>query len=319
MRPVATTQSALRAPLNTLLGTEANVRILRVLSLNGTAMGQSELARQTGLNLSGVGRVLGSLEEMGVLEFAGRAVLLREQHPLASALRSLFQQERQRFEETLGRLAEVCSHLPGPPMSAWVEGPVAGGHDVIGDPLVLGLLVQTARTEEVLEALAVPIDALSEEMDLTIECKVITRADLQAMRGDYLDQLSEALIVFGPPPTLLTGRRKKTATRKHHREVDADALERAEAVAQLIKKDPGVVERARRFVQMRLTTASAPERRDLAEWERLLKSSSLPRLRRALVANTERGARLRQSMPFFTVLNPGEQLEVATHRRRMKA
>ena len=35
MRPTAKLQSALRTPLNDILGTEANVRILRVLADNG--------------------------------------------------------------------------------------------------------------------------------------------------------------------------------------------------------------------------------------------------------------------------------------------
>ncbi|MBK8058777.1 MAG: hypothetical protein IPK33_13275 [Gemmatimonadetes bacterium] len=53
MRPILNRQSALRAPLNDILGTEANVRLLRALAATAAPMSPSRLAEATGLHLSG--------------------------------------------------------------------------------------------------------------------------------------------------------------------------------------------------------------------------------------------------------------------------
>ena len=45
MRPVTVRQSALRAPLNAFLGTEANVRLLRILTQTAEPVTATQLAR----------------------------------------------------------------------------------------------------------------------------------------------------------------------------------------------------------------------------------------------------------------------------------
>lgn len=319
MRPVVTPQSAIRAPLNRILSTEANVRILRVLCLGDQALGKSTLAAQAGLNASGVGRSITALEELGIVAYAGtgpgRGVSLRSAHPLASVLRKLFTAERDRFDEIATRLSEIARILPGPPVSVWIEGPVATAQDTIGDPLVLGVLVPAKDIEAALQALAAPIDLLSDDLDVTIDCKGFTSADLTALHGRDREALDTVITVFGVPPTLLLGRWKPVRPHKAHAGLDADALRRAEAIAEIMKRDPGIVDRARAYIRGRAPAASGNERKELAEWERLLSSSSLPRLRRSLVADTEQGRRLRQSMPFVEALEPHQRLEVEVRTR----
>ena len=65
------TQSALRVPLNRILGTETNVRILRTLFQLGVAVGTSELARQVEMDKAGVWRAIKVLEEFGIIESVG--------------------------------------------------------------------------------------------------------------------------------------------------------------------------------------------------------------------------------------------------------
>ena len=68
MRPVAKRQSTLRYPLNSILGTEANVRVLRVLSFTSSLRSYSELARETGLSDPGLRRSVSSLEKVGLVD-----------------------------------------------------------------------------------------------------------------------------------------------------------------------------------------------------------------------------------------------------------
>ena len=94
MRPPAEQQSALRKPLNYLLGTETAVRILRVLSTTATPIGKAELARQADLNASGVRRALKPLIELGIVDEVGNTprhpVRLRVSGALSQPLRRLF-------------------------------------------------------------------------------------------------------------------------------------------------------------------------------------------------------------------------------------
>ena len=64
MRPPSRTQSALRCPLNHVLGTEANVRVMRALSLSDIPISIPEIARLTLLQPSGVARVCEKLEDV---------------------------------------------------------------------------------------------------------------------------------------------------------------------------------------------------------------------------------------------------------------
>src|SRR5687768_6477005 len=103
MRPPTHRQSALRAPLNQILGTEANVRLLRALSEHGAPSSPAELARRTLLQPTTVYRALVALEDAGIVEpAAGGAparVALSTRHPLGPAIAALFAAERARADD----------------------------------------------------------------------------------------------------------------------------------------------------------------------------------------------------------------------------
>ena len=72
---------------------------------------------------------------------------------------------------------------------------------------------------------------------------------------------------------------------------------------------------ARKLIASRLENASPQERRELTEWDSLLGTMSITRLRRFLTDNSERAARLRQTMPFAFLLTPGEREELVGKAR----
>jgi hypothetical protein len=321
VRPISRPQSAIRAPLNTIVGTEANVRLLRVLASASAPMTQSVLANLAGLNASGAGRSLAALEEIGIIEYVGtgarRPIAFRRNHPLAGALSAMFAAERSWFGDLVNRMREVAKLLPGPPKAVWIEGPVAAGTDSLRDSVGLGVLTTAAELSEVMTALEASIDHWSDELDVTVEPRGLTLADLDALTEKEMERLAMVIPLLGPPPLLVAGRWKSApSSKRSHHALDADAILRARTVAGMLRSDPGLVARALEALRQRMPVASVGERRELREWERILTTMSLPRLRRFLVDPGERATRLRQTMPFAWLV-PAVSEE--PQRRRGKA
>ena len=131
MRPTAQYQSALRFPLNGMLATEANVRVLRVLAGVTSAISAPELAKRAQLQRSSVHRAVRTLEETGIVEYVGTAphnqIALRDRSSLAKAVRQLFQSEQSRYDDLLRALKKAADTINPPPLAVWIEGPVAEG------------------------------------------------------------------------------------------------------------------------------------------------------------------------------------------------
>jgi hypothetical protein len=319
MRPTSRRESTLRSPLNDILGTEANVRLLRVLSRTTLPMSATEIARQAAITLSGVGRALGTLEQTGIIEFVGvgrrRPVQLRRAHPLAPVLEELFAAEARRVTTIFARIRAAAETLTPTLRSVWVEGPVARGTDRADDPVVVGVLAGAKELDATVEALVVALTPLEIEEDITIEVRGRTAADLAVAVGSERQELDAAVLLLGPPPLALVGterareaaNRGRAATPVSHAVLDERARVLGAAVAAKLGHDPSLVERARSYIAQRLLKASPGERRELQEWDRILRTMSLPRLRRFLVEPSERATRLRQSLPFVGVLTPAER------------
>ena len=126
-------QSSLRAPLNRVLGTETNVRIIRALDALGVPVPIAELARYIEMNKSGVWRAIRVLEELGVVDAVGigtqQGLQLRKHYPLCRYLTALFQAERNRFEKLIQALTDTTRTLKPSPRSMWIYGPVATRRD----------------------------------------------------------------------------------------------------------------------------------------------------------------------------------------------
>lgn len=319
MRPASHRESALRSPLNDILGTEANVRLLRVLSRTSLPMSATELARRAAITLSGVGRALGALERTGIIEFVGvggrRPVRLRQEHPLATALEALFAAEALRVDSVFAGVRAAAEALVSAPRSVWVEGPAALGTDSPADPIVVGVLAGARELDATVEMLIAALTPVEVELDVTIEVRGRTVADLAALVGSERRSVESATLLFGAPPLAFVelesargrGRRERTPKPVSHASMDERARASGAAIAAKLRHDPSLVERAQRYIARRLPRASHGERRELEEWDRILRTMSLPRLRRFLVEPSERAARLRQTLPFVGELTPVER------------
>jgi hypothetical protein len=321
MRPPTHRQSALRAPLNALLGTEANVRILRVLAEEGSSLSASEIAHRAQLGLAGVGSAVAALIDVGIVERVGSGtrspVRMRPDHPLSRSLTDVFQHERAYFEQIIERLRAAAARIEPIPQSVWIQGSVARGEDRFGDPVVVGVLAGAGAAEQARDGLEVSAEEIEKTFDVTVEVLVRTPADLRAMSPNELDELRVVIPLLGPPPLFLmskdSGARKRVAERtiRSHAHADARGRALAEAIAGRLKSDPSLVTRARAYIAARLTKASAGERRDLEEWDRVLRTMPVARLRRFLIDPGERATRLRQTLPFLGVLTEEERAAIA--------
>ena len=314
MRPVSERQSVLQKPLSYMLGTEANVRLLRVLSETRTPLGKADVARRAGLNESGARRALTSLAKIGIVEALGtgsqRPVQLSRKHPLAPALESLFGAEAERFERLKESLQRAGDRVRPAPKSVWIQGLVARGSDRPGDPVIVGVLTtasQVERATEQLEALAVEP---AKEHAITIEVRGGSTADLITADPTALAELQEVIVLAGLPPLSLVPAGSSKAgerTRRTHAALERRSLAFAQAIAEKLAKDPSIVDRAHGHITRRLAKASPGERKELLEWQRILETTPVIRLQDFLVDPGERATRLRQTLPFVGVLSSTER------------
>lgn len=331
MRPPTLRQSALRAPLNDILGTEANVRLLRALSEHGAPLSPAELTRRTLLQSTTVYRALDALGDTGIVEPLGGGaparVSLSTRHPLASAITALFAAERARAHDLYEALKKLAGGMMPPPLAVWLEGASGlpgqstsdereaglGADSEMGDALILDVVAPASSLHEATEALRGAVQMIEHRFDVTIEVRGWTPPDLEALPKKERDRLSLAIPLSGLPPSAVSsgnagGRRGPGRTRlRAHADHDRRALALAAAIADKLARDPSLVERARAYLTRRTKGASSGERRELAEWDRLLRSASPARLRRFLVDPGERATRLRQTLPFLGLLTEEER------------
>ncbi len=313
MRPTARHESALRTPLNDILATEANVRMLRVLTETRGPLNAAELARRTLLQRSSVHRALKSLETTGLVTRVGAGarsqLQLSSQHPLAAPITALFKAERGRATEIVAGLKAAVTALSPPPMAAWLEGPVASGSDRPGDAVVVRLIDRAASVTTAAESLRDVVEDLERRLDVTIEVRGATPADIAAMLPGDRDLLRDAIPLLGVPPQgFLEGPPEKLNRGiRSHGDLDARARTIAAAVAGKLAKNPSLIEDARARIALRLASASSRERKELEEWDRLLRSASPSRLRQILIDSGERATRLRQTLPFLDILTDEER------------
>ena len=326
MRPTSRPQSALRTPLNRLLATETNVRLLRALADLKRPIPPSLLASAVKLNLSSVMKALDGLDELGVVEYIGsgarRPVVFVRSHPLSGALAALFVAERARFEAIVRRTRAAAEQLDPSPTAVWIQGPVSTAEDSDGDPLVVGMLCRTRDLRKSASALEEKLEDIERQLDVSVEVRAMTTADLSASSGRELKELRDAIPLLGAPPAAIYGSpdaRSVTAVseagRLTHAELDERARTIAATLAQMLRTDPEVIDRARAFLARQLESPATVHDRTVREWERILRTMSLPRLRRFLVDRGERATRLRQSMPFLPVLSEGARQELVQRSR----
>ncbi len=297
MRPISKQHSAVRYPLDSILGSEAHVRLLRVLIHEvETPLGAPDAARLAGLTPAGARKALERLLETGVIERVGggRApqYCLRNQEPVVQALGVLFTREHERYDSLLSSLKSALVDLPEI-RTAWLGDLPVGA----GEPIEISVVAETRAFGWIGDKLRSRLVGLEKELDLIIEVEVFTRADPQAP---------------GPHAVVLLsiGADQKPKVRRSpqsHAKLEERSLLMAQKLADLIRSDPSLVIRARHHLNRLLQDDQGIAAGDIAEWRQLLDTYSPRRLRQLLVSRSSRANRLRQSSPFFAILTAEER------------
>ena len=298
MRPIAADQNYLRNPLNELLGTPANVRLIRMLAEDvGGQIGAPEAAEHTGLTEAGARRALKRLASTGFVERLGggraQRFRLRDSDPLIGELLRLFKAEKERYRAFSSDLREALRELPEVEL-AWIDDPPSGP----GQPLHLGVLASSDVLLYLEEEIRRRIIDVESRFDVTIEIHAFSRADAPDLDWEVVD------VVGGDLP-LRPGAPQPTPPDHSQRLGRATRVSRV--VAELLDRDPSLIRRAQEHLTYLLSQDQGSARHDLGEWQQILAHYSRQRLKDFLIADTPRAQRLRQSSPFFAVLGHNER------------
>lgn len=297
MRPTTELRSFLRFPLDELLGTVAQVRLLRILTAPGVeTISAPEAAERSGLTAAGARRALARLVRTGFVIRVGdrsQRFRLRRDELLLEALGSLFSAERRRFERLVSAIGESLEPF-AEIKTAWIaELPTD-----VTDALDLFVLTDPRSLADLVTELRRRILHVERAFDLTIEIRAHTEADAPPVdwRG--------AILVAGVPSIQTGG---EPLPGRMHADRERRALRMSEAIVTLLERDPSLVSRAMAHLERILEGEHGAASHDLREWLDLLRTYSPERLARFLVADSPRANRLRQSSPFFAVLGPDER------------
>lgn len=302
MRPIVFEQNPLLHPLNELLGTEAHVRLVRTLAndVDGS-LTTSDAAERAGITPQGALKALKRLVQSGfVIQVGGgrkRQYALRLDDNLVQAIVKLFHAEANRYELFIEDIKNTIENSKPPPQSVWIDK----FPRELNDSVVLEIIHHTPYLNNYIHELRKELNSVEQDFDITIEVLGYTKADAPSINPGKIIHL------YGIPPftndyanNLLTGF-------KTHEDVDDRLLEICHSLAPIIEKDSSLVRRARKRVENLQEKDQGSAKRDIEEWHDILESYSLRRLLNFLISTSERATRLRQSCPFFAVLNESEK------------
>jgi predicted nucleotidyltransferase len=216
----STAQSALRYPLTIMLGTDANVRLLREMSLHGGLLSSPLLASRSGLARASVWSALGTLEEIDIVssEGTGKARLYRlnDRHPLAQPLHALFEQEALRFSSIRAAVSEAITSARPDAMAAWIYGSVARGEDLPQSDLDIVVVLPPAELETALDDIREALAAFGARLGFNPSVVGLALEDVARLSGAkdpwWQGVQSDAFAVFGPRPDELAARIRQKDT-----------------------------------------------------------------------------------------------------------
>ena len=314
MRPPAKMQDPARTPLNEILGSEGDVRILRVLSFSRESIGRTAVARRAQLNPSGVRRSLDRLAEFGIIEIIGCgrniAVRLRDQHPLAAPLRSLFHAEQMVFDGIVDSAREAFSQRSLIADAIWLENSSSRSPGTVD----VGVLAPPENIDEAVRIVEEHFKSFEKGHAIHFIVHGYTEADLLAETVEQAAHLEDITLLAGWIPYFM--RTEEGGPIRTHRDVDQRARAFAEKIARLLTNDPSIIERALRWIDARLTSADDRLVHELDEWRRILNELSIRQIQSLLREDSERADRLRQSLPFIEALTETERRELLKEESR---
>jgi predicted transcriptional regulator len=310
MRPIVSEQDPLRYPLNEILGTQAHVRLIRVMAneVDGP-LTTTDIAKRAGLTVPGAQKALKRLLKSGFVSRVGggrkHQYEIQPSDQLMQIILELFKAEKNRYERLLTSIKNETKNLTPPPHAAWIQA-VPREMD---EPLILGLLHNSLHLTKCIRHLRAALNQIEKDFDLTIELEGYTKADMQDLDLDGI------IILYGVLPTTSNGpARPKGKKNLTHREKDHQLKLISQKLADLLKQDASLVRRAKDHIDRLLEEDQGMAARDLMEWRNILDTYSIERLASLFNSSSERANRLRQSNPLYAILNADERAQLANKR-----
>ncbi len=305
MRPISIEQNTFRYPLNIILGTEAQIRLLRVMitEVNGP-ISIVDAAERADLTPMGARKAMKRLTSVGIIRAVGGG--RKQQYEislndiLVQSVAALFSAEADRFEYILTSIKKCIEQVEPQPISAWIPSLPADP----GYPINICILQDARNLRGTIQNLRILFLKLEREVDVTIELIGYTKADAP-------QQESGSLHLYGLPP----GGNSKVETRimsglVYHEKQDERLAGICRTIGKMINEDRSIIERAKQHTKWILQGQSDSATGDIEEWRDILMKYSVRRLIKFLSSEEERALRLRQSCPFLAVLNEKEKERV---------
>lgn len=213
------TQSIQRYPLTSILGTEANVRLLRELSRHGGQLSAPSLVARTGLGRTSVWVALTTLKEMRIVESAGtgRAVLyrIRTDHPLHAPLGALFEAEEARFAAIREVVRSAASESGPGVLAVWIYGSVARGEDRPDSDLDVAVITQPSELERVMDTVRDALRVPGETIGFTPSVVGVDLSDVDRLSRErdpwWTSIVADAIVLSGMHPEELAARARGMA------------------------------------------------------------------------------------------------------------
>ena len=212
----------------------------------------------------------------------------------------LFQAEKDRYEKLITAIKKKIKNLTPQPNAVWI---LTFPKDM-GDPLTLGLLHETRHVTNCVRQLRTDLNQVESDFDLTIELEGYTKADIPDVKFD------DVTILYGVLPSADGPARRRTKTPLTHSEKDQQLHVLSYKLGKAIEQDTSLIRRAKEHIDRLLREDQGTATRDLMEWRTILNTYSIQRLSRLFTSSSERANRLRQSNPFFAVLNADERAQL---------
>lgn len=311
MRPTRSNTNSLENPFDLILGYPTNIQILRTMFEVNHPISKSKLSSLTGISLPGIHKTVNRLIEARVIQNTGsgkqHVVEIRENNPFVTILKQLFITEAEHFIHLKSTLIECITSCPKPPLSVWIYGSAASDEFGFNETIKIGFLDEIRSVDENFRFFQEQLRLLTVEKkyDVMLEISPLTKADLNSIHTEQF------ILLWGiSPKDLLNPTEKIINGQKSHKEIDDISLSKMKSLMMLLRVSPEIIDRTMRYLEKRISNSKSATNNELMEWLDLLKNSSLSRLSALLNSNSDRAIRLRQSLPFWMVLNDQEQRQL---------
>ncbi|ARO29063.1 nucleotidyltransferase domain-containing protein [Rhizobium sp. NXC14] len=201
-------ESALRFPLSTVFGSEANVRVMRELSLHGGQLSVGDLISRTRISRPPILAALATLASLRIVAEVGtgyaRLFSLNRDSPFFAPVQALFVAEERRFADILAAVKECASLFGDKVVAAWIFGSAARREDNASSDLDVALIADTPDIQTIQNGSIDFLAAKGKELSFSPSVNTLSITDLKRLRQSddplWKAFLNEGLVVLGPRP-----------------------------------------------------------------------------------------------------------------------